>query len=274
MFRSIHPRQQAAAIEAFVQAQGVKPKHADVLELVARLNGASHYNALVASNGSGRPDALTKRIKGWLAARFERFLPVIEAWHPGSREPQGRALVEALAGLMHEAGSSGATERESNRLIAEALTEARRVLGEFEDLAYKAAGFNREFAAPQGHKLVSVRASLVDEDGQGYEFLVNGDPVVLAFGDDEDGDALLERVLERSALAEAIVHYPRADRYGVPHEATHDGARDWAWAQGFAVTPDFEGSAEDSRDDSPAWVDLGLWLHPEDIEALSARMAR
>ncbi len=283
MFRSIHPRQQAVAIEAFVQTLGARAKHAEVLELVARLNGAPHYNALVAATGSGRPDALTRRIKGWLVARFERLAPVIEAWTPAAVEPAGRALPEALAALMFEAGQGAASEREANRRIAEALAEAKRHIAEFEDQAYKAAGFNRVLPVPTGAKLLSVRASLYNEDDSAFEFLVDGDPVRLTFGQaDEDGESatglqegldserpsLLERILERAVLAEAIVHYPRADRYGVPEEATNEGARAWAWAEGFAVTADFEGTGEDSGDDTPAWADLGLWVRTDDFEAL------
>ncbi len=273
MFRSIHPRQQAVAIEAFVQTLGARAKHSEVLELVARLNGAPHYNALVAATGSGRPDALTRRIKGWLAARFERLAPVIEAWTPAAVEPAGRALPEAMAALMFEAGQGAASEREANRRIAEALAEAGRHIAEFEDLAYKAAGFNRVVSVPSGAKLLSVRVSLFDEEDQTFEFLLDGDPVRLTLGEPADdahaeSSAILEGILERSALAEAIVHYPRADRYGVPEEATSRGARAWAWAEGFAVTEDFEGTGEDSGDDTPAWADLGLWVREDDLEAL------
>lgn len=52
MQRALTPKRQVAEILSFVRQLGVTPKHSEVLELTARLNGAANWNELQNKNES------------------------------------------------------------------------------------------------------------------------------------------------------------------------------------------------------------------------------
>lgn len=58
MERKMTPAKQVSAVEDFIVNYGTQAKHTQVLELVAKLNGAKSWNQLKKSNNTNKPEAL------------------------------------------------------------------------------------------------------------------------------------------------------------------------------------------------------------------------
>lgn len=73
-------------------------------------------------------------------------------------------------------------------------------------------------------------------------------------------DHLHEKLYEQGVVSHLSVTYPRADRYGIPQEATNKGGLRWLWDMGFRVSPDLTVSARDSGDDGMARAQIRIHI--------------
>ena len=277
MFRTITPKKQAKLVEDFINRHPAGAVHSEVLELVAALNGAPHWNALVAQTGKERESALAKAVKSLLRplAQSRQLSALLDACRPGSKSPAGRGLVEGLYAWLAEPTAS--LSESPLPLLRDRLMELNSVTDGLLKSVNQSLGACLEGSAPDDWVLMVLSTRLFDES-EGFSIDWEGNLLPLFDEADEarneQGEAILERIAAHGTVREATIEYPRGDRYGVPEEATESGCREWLWGMGFKVDTRFDAYGCDRGDDGMASVELVLSvppsLHQEVIEMLTA----
>lgn len=128
----------------------------------------------------------------------------------------------------------------------EGFLEERGLMVAFLMYAKEAAAYEE-----REREAVQMAADGGDELNVVYDF--EGEVVEITEGDtknDLDVDAVDMEVIGRGVAHRLEVRYPRAERYGVPVEASQQGGERWAKDMGFVLGKDFEVWGEDSGDDS------------------------
>lgn len=260
MMRALTPKKQAELLTEFMTQCGASAAHTQVLELVARLNGAPNWNALQKPRAPAQENAFSKAVKVMLAPWAKRLNieAELKAFRP-TREPSSPArvlngLYQAMVQQHQEPG------KEAWKGAQEALKLAREASIDVEDLVWKTMGFNRVLPAPQGCDTYTLKTEMFDEES-GWKIELDGDLVDVP-------DDLLDELLEKAVVAVATVEFPRGDKYGVPHEATDEGMRDWLWEFGFAVIPDLYVEGSDRGDDGMMSCEIGVYLPAELVEKI------
>lgn len=225
MFRSLDPKKQAEHISAFIQSHGGTAPHTQVLELVAKLNGAPYWNALCS----------TKRKPATAAALVTERLLQQTATSGG---PVHALLARNLSTLVRDLAPGAKTEESVLQAVVGAMKQLESLAAQLQHAAWQQQGFNRVAQQyPTGYVAVTLSTTMYDEE-QAW-----------SYQDTPLSAELQTEVLKVGVAIELDVEFPRSDRYGVPDEATVSGAREWLWNEGFCVYDSFEIDSSDRGDD-------------------------
>lgn len=163
--------------------------------------------------------------------------------------PFGRYVQDALVHLARRAGPAA---------LGDVLDDLSRYAASLASAARMASGEWRTVKVPDGHLSARITLSPYDDEA----------PVTVRTGASGDGSAFeLNLADDRHAASfaalaahgiatSARVFFPRADRYGVPVEATDDGCSRAVRDHGFALSTAFQAFAEDSGDDTPMTIEI------------------
>lgn len=247
MFRSLNPKKQAAQISAFVAQYGGNAPHAQVLELVARLNGAPYWTAL---QGAKRKPVATP-----VTRATELLMQTVES----GPAPVKSALGHSLPALVDALAPGASTEKQALNAAIEALEQLKLLADELQQAAWRQLGFNRlAKRSPAGYLPVALTAIMYDDE-QAW-----------CAGSTELSAELLSEVLSKGVLTVLSIEFPRSDRYGVPQEATFAGAQEWLWNEGFCVLEDFDLESADRGDDGMMSCTATVLVPPELAAQLEA----
>jgi hypothetical protein len=255
MIRALTPKKQAELLTEFLTQSGVTPAHTQVLELVARMNGAPNWNALKKTATRSPENAFSKAVKVMLGpwAKHFKVESELKALRPNGVLSNSASILNEIYQTLVQQHVQPSTD--AWRDAQQALKLVRDATIEVFNLVWKARGFNRVFQAPEGCEIYTLKARVYDEDS-GWEIELDGDLVNIP-------DECLDELLEKAVVAEATVEFPRSDKYGVPEESTDSGMREWLWREGFAITPDICMNGEDRGDDGAMSCDLAAYLPAE-----------
>lgn len=256
MQRKQTPANQVELIDAFIRSSGAQAKRADLLELVARLNGAANWNEL---ERPARENAFSRKMRQVLAPWAERFglTKQMREFVPAAHNKPNEAVLQALYQVVvpHRNEDSERAAMSKACIDLDTLAETAR---EVAHQLRKELGYDREVPEPEGVSVYTMRTVMLDDDSP-WTIVLDGDEI-------EIPQNLFEELLKVGVVGEAKVEYPRGDRYGVPEEATDEGCKEFLWGQGFALSTTFEAFGEDTGDDSMATCELGIYI-PEELIA-------
>lgn len=256
MQRKLNPQAQVEAVDAFVRAAGSTPKRAEVLELVARLNGAANWNEL---ERPPRESAFSRKMRELLLPWSKRFdvEKQMREFTPAPI-PSNEAVLQAIHQLLLPPVKN-LNERETATRACMQLQMLSEVAEEVATALRKRLGEDRE-VPPGDVPLWSLQTRMMDGE---IEWTILSDGAYLGIPED-----LLEEAIDVGVAAEARIDYPRGDRYGVPEEATDPGCREWLWAQGFALSTEFDVFGKDTGDDSMMVCHLAVHLPQELVDRI------
>lgn len=232
MFRKIDPKAQANLIDNYVVEQGGLPKRTKTLEVVAKINGAPHWNAL--QGAKQVPDANEKLLLSAL----------------------GRSSIdEALLALMLQGVADDSEKSSLLQKVQQNLAKLQEVADNLEHKVWQAMGFNRVAdTLPVGGTQYLLECQMFDDEPDW----------VMRYPDIELDDDLMTAIREQGVVTDITVEFPRSDRYGVPEEATDNGAQEWLWVEGFQVSNTLEVNGEDRGDDGVMSCKIRIYL-PVDL---------
>lgn len=258
MQRKQTPAKQVALVEAFLGTAGLQPKHAEVLELVAKLNGAANWNEL---ERAPRENKVTKALRKMLRPWAQDFGAEAElnGFQPAVLTNVGQSIRIALFQVVlgSRAGADEKTAATAACTELDALSEYAKKLARN---LRKQLGHDREVEIPPGFESYEMSTTMFDEE-QDWQVSLDDFDIDLP-------EELREEIFRQAVVSRARVEYPRGDRYGVPTEASEEGCREYLWEQGFAVATTFEGYGVSTGDDSMARCIIKVYLPSELVQRI------
>lgn len=268
MQRNLNPKAQAELVEKFLAANGATAQHTQVLELVAHLNGAANWNALERPK-KARESAFTSNVKALLQpwAQMFNLEKELSSFQPDEQKRPVESVLRAVFQVA-VANQAGRSESEAWRLAALALDTLSSTAREVEQGVRTKQGANRVRPLPDASQcpVYSLQTTMLDDESP-WTILLDGEDVDIPYN-------LLDALLEKAVVAEAVVEFPRADRYGVSTEATHSGCREWLFGQGFALAEDIDISGRDTGDDGMEVCKIAAFVPEELVQRIREAAAQ
>jgi hypothetical protein len=267
MQRNLNPKAQAELIATFLSANGGATQHTKVLELVARLNGAATWNELERKKPI-RDSALTSKVKSLLApwAKMFGLEKELLSFQPDEHKRPIESVLRAVFQVT-VSDQTGGDIKASWLHATKALETLRDTAQEVLDEIKAKLNVSRVKPRPdtQTCPVYSLKTTMMDEFAP-WTILLDGDDV-------EIPAELYDEFLEVAIVAEAEVEFPRADKYGVPEEATHNGCREWLLEQGFALANGIDISGRDTGCDGMEVCQIAAFVPEELVQRIRMAVA-